>query len=187
MSTLKQQYKTELARKVKDELQIKNVMAVPRLSKIVVNMGVKDAVADKKNIERMTEIMAKITGQKPRVARAKKSIATFKLRAGDPIGLVVTLRGQRMYDFYEKLVSIVFPRFRDFRGVPVKSFDKAGNYTLGLSEYSVFPEIDLATVERVQGLEIVIVTTGRTPAEGKALLTVLGMPFEKPGQNGPRG
>ena len=187
MSTLQGKYKTELAKKIQEKLAQKNVMAVPRLTKIVVNMGVKDAVSDKKNIERMADIMARITGQKPRVARAKKSIATFKLRAGDPIGLVVTLRGHRMFDFYEKLVTIVLPRFRDFRGVSLKSFDKRGNYTLGLSEYSVFPEIDLATVERIQGLEIVMVTTGTTPDEGRALLEIMVMPFEKEGQNIPRG
>ncbi len=187
MNKLQTQYKTEFARKLQERLGVSNVMAVPRLTKIVVNMGVKDAVADKKNIERMAEVMGKITGQKPRVAKSKKSIAAFKLREGDPIGVVVTLRGKRMYDFYEKLVTVVLPRLKDFHGVPHTSFDGRGNYTLGLPEHSVFPEIDIAGVERIQGLEIVMVTTGRTNEAGRALLEIMGMPFAKKGQSAPRG
>ena len=142
-------------------------------------MGVKDAIADKKNMEKAAETLALISGQKPKVMKAKKSISTFKLREGDEIGLVATLRGERMYDFYDKLVSIVFPRLRDFHGVRRTSFDGHGNYTLGFSESTVFPEIDPGKVERVQGLEISIVTTARNNKEGEALLEALGMPFVK--------
>lgn len=165
--------------KLQKELGIKNPMAVPSLSRIVVNIGVKDALSDKKNIDKVAEIIAQITGQKPKVTTAKKSISTFKLRQGDKIGLVVTLRGKRMYNFYNKLVSVVLPRLRDFRGVKNTSFDGRGNYTLGLTEYTVFPEIDPGKVDRVQGLEISIVTTGKDNKEGFELLKALGMPFQK--------
>lgn len=154
-------------------------MATPKLVKIVVNMGVKDAVADKKNIERAAKAMEQITGQKPKVAKAKKSVASFKLRQGDPIGVVVTLRGKRMYDFYEKLISIVFPRLKDFHGISRTSFDGNGNYALGFSEYAVFPEIDPSTVERVQGLEVVVVTSATNDKDALTLLEVMGTPFEK--------
>ena len=179
--SLQERYKTTIAKQLQEKLGIKNPMALPRLSKIVVNMGVKDAVADKKNIEKMSVALTQITGQKPRVARAKKAIASFKLREGDAIGVVVTLRGKRMYNFFDKIVRIVLPRIKDFRGVKRTSFDGQGNYTLGLYEYSVFPEIDPASVERLQGMEIVIVTTARTNEEGFALLEALGMPFAKEG------
>lgn len=179
MTALQENYTKTIQPKLQQDLKIKNPMATPRLEKIVVNMGVRDAVSDKKNIERAQEVMAIITGQKPRVARARKSIASFKLREGDPIGVMVTLRGQRMYDFFEKLVNVVLPRLKDFHGVKRTSFDGQGNYTLGFSEYAVFPEIDPATVERVQGLEMVFVTSGQNNQEGLALLEALGMPFEK--------
>lgn len=177
--TLQQQYQKEIASKLRDELKLKNVMRTPKLTKIVVNIGVKDAVSDKKNIERAAHAVTTITGQKPKIARAKKSIASFKLREGDAIGVVVTMRGKRMYQFYEKLVKVVLPRIRDFHGVKRTSFDGQGNYTLGFTEYAVFPEIDPSTMERVQGLEIVFVTTAQTNEEGMALLTALGMPFMK--------
>jgi len=177
--TLKEQYKGELGKKLQEKLKIKNPMALPHLEKIVVNMGVKDAVADKKNIEKMGSALAIITGQKPKVTKAKKAIATFKLRQGDPIGLVVTLRGNRMYAFYDRIVKIVLPRIKDFRGVSRKSFDGRGNYTLGLHEYSVFPEIDPASVEKLQGLEIIFVTTAGDNKTGITLLESLGMPFTK--------
>ncbi len=179
MNTFQQNYITEIVPKLQKELNIKNRFAVPKLVKIGVNMGVKDAVADKKNIERMTEVMVQITGQQPKVARAKKSIAGFKLREGDAIGLVVTLRGKRMNDFYQKLVNVVLPRLRDFHGVKTTSFDGKGNYTLGLTEYSVFPEIDPGKADRVQGMEINIVTSAHTNTEGAQLLKALGMPFQK--------
>lgn len=175
---LKEQFKTK-AHGLQQKLGIKNTMAVPSLSKIVVNMGVKDAVSDKKNMERAAAVLTQITGQKPKITRAKKSIATFKLREGEEIGVVVTLRGKRMYDFLTKVISIVLPRLRDFRGVSRKQFDKQGNYTLGLIEHTVFPEIDLGKVERVMGLEIVIVTSAKDEKEGTMLLEMLGMPFQK--------
>ncbi len=177
--TLKEQYKGELGKKLQEKLKIKNPMALPHLEKIVVNMGVKDAVADKKNIEKMGIALSVVTGQKPKVTKAKKAIATFKLRQGDPIGLVVTLRGNRMYAFYDRIVKIVLPRIKDFRGVSRKSFDGHGNYTLGLHEYSVFPEIDPASVEKLQGLEIIFVTTAGDNKTGIMLLESLGMPFTK--------
>lgn len=176
---LQNRYKTEIATKLQEKLNIKNVMAVPRLEKIVVNMGVKDAVGDKKNIERMNVALSQITGQKPRVARARKAIAGFKLRQGDAIGLVVTLRGKRMYAFIERIITIVLPRIKDFRGVKRTSFDGRGNYTLGFHEYSVFPEIDPASVDRLQGMEIVFVTSAKDNAESFALLEAMGMPFAK--------
>ena len=165
--------------KLQEKLKIKNPMAVPHLKKIVVNVGVKDAVSDKKNIERMEKALAIITGQKAKITKAKKSIATFKVRQGDPIGLVVTLHGKRMHAFFDKIVKIVLPRIRDFRGVKRNSFDGHGNYTIGFHEYSVFPEIDPASVDRLQGLEIVFVTTAGDNQKGIALLEILGMPFTK--------
>lgn len=177
--TLKQKYNTIISDKLKEELKINNFMALPRLTKIVVNIGVKDATSDKKNIERMEKALSIITGQKPKITKAKKAIATFKLRQGDPIGLVVTLRGKRMYSFFEKIVSIVLPRIKDFRGISRKSFDTRGNYTLGFHEYSVFPEIDPASVERLQGMEITFVTTAVDAKQGLTLLEKLGMPFSK--------
>lgn len=171
--------KEEQQKELKEKLGIKNVNAVPRLSKIVINMGVKDALSDKKNLEKANAQLSKISGQKPKTTRAKKAISTFKLREGDEIGLAVTLRGKRMYDFYEKLINIVLPRLRDFHGVRRTSFDGRGNYTLGFDETTVFPEIDPSTVDKAQGLEIVMVTTAKNNNDGMALLESLGMPFEK--------
>ena len=182
MDTLQEKYIKTLVKELQSELGIKNVMAIPHLTKIVVNIGVKDAVADKKNVERAVNALEIITGQHPKISKAKKSIATFKLRQGDAIGTSVTLRGKRMYSFFEKLVNVVLPRLKDFRGVSSSSFDGRGNYTLGFSEYSVFPEIDPSTIERMQGLEIVIVTSASDNTQGHALLTKLGMPFEKGGK-----
>jgi large subunit ribosomal protein L5 len=179
MTQLQDTYRKDLAGKLQKDLGIKNIMSVPKLSKIVVNMGVKDAVLDKKNVERAAAIMTQITGQKPRIAKATKSIATFKLREGDAIGVMTTLRGDRMYDFFAKLVAIVLPRLRDFRGVKATSFDPQGNYTLGFAEHTVFPEIDPGKVEKNQGLEIIIVTTAKDKKEGYELLKALGMPFVK--------
>ena len=179
MADLKQKYIKETVPALEKEFGIKNPMAVPALSKIVVNIGVKNAIADKKNMEIAAGVLAQITGQKAKVTSAKKSISSFKLREGEKIGLMVTLRGKRMYDFYEKLVTIVLPRIKDFRGVKKTSFDKNGNYTLGLTEYSVFPEVDTGKVDRIQGLEISIVTTGNSQEEGFGLLKAMGMPFQK--------
>lgn len=169
----------EKQKQLMEKLGIKNIHAVPRLSKIVVNMGVRGVLSDKKNLEKAQGLLSKISGQKPKVTKAKKAISTFKLRQGDEIGLVVTLRGKRMQSFFEKLTGIVLPRLRDFRGVPRTSFDGHGNYTLGFTESTVFPEIDPSAVESSQGLEVVIVTTAKNNEEGYSLLENLGMPFEK--------
>ena len=179
MNTLFTNFNEKIVKDLQKELGTKNFLAVPRIKKIVINAGIKDALADKKNIENAVSILSEITGQKPKVTKAKKSISTFKLREGDKIGAVVTLRGKRMYDFYEKLVGIVLPRLRDFRGVSRKSFDGRGNYSLGFSESIVFPEIDPSKFERNQGLEITIVTTAKDNSEAETLLKALGMPFEK--------
>lgn len=172
-------FNTKIVNDLKSELEIKNFLAVPKLSKIVVNVGIKDALSDKKNVDNALEILANITGQKPKITKAKKSISTFKLREGDKIGAMVTLRGKRMYDFYEKLVGIVLPRLRDFRGVPTRSFDGRGNYSLGFSEAIVFPEIDPSKIEKNQGIEITIVTTTNDNKTAESLLRALGMPFQK--------
>lgn len=179
MTELQEKYNKELVGKLQKDLGIKNIMALPKLTKIVVNMGVKDAVNDKKIIEKMAGALGQVTGQKAKPTKAKKAIAGFKIRQGDVIGLVVTLRGKRMYEFADRLIKIVLPRLKDFRGVPRNSFDGRGNYTLGFHEYSTFPEIDPASVDRLQGMEMVFVTTGKDNKEGFALLEALGMPFAK--------
>ena len=176
---LEENFKKEPSVKLQESLGIKNPHRIPKITKIVINMGVKDALSDKKNVEKAAVVLGKIAGQKPKVMKARKSIATFKLRQGDEIGLVTTLRGKRMYDFFEKLTSIVLPRLRDFHGVSQKSFDGAGNYTLGFSESTVFPEIDPSTVDKIQGLEVTIVTSAHNNSEGYELLKALGMPFQK--------
>jgi large subunit ribosomal protein L5 len=178
---IKKQYTKDMTKILQEALSIKNPMAVPSITKIVVNMGVRDAVSDKKNVEKMALVLGQITGQKAKVNRARKSIATFKLREGDPIGVMVTLRGQRMYEFFEKLVKVVIPRLRDFRGVSRTSFDGRGNYALGLSEYAVFPEIDPSSVEKMQGLEIIFTTTATDDESARVLLEKLGVPFQKEG------
>ncbi len=179
MNPLHEKFKKEIAKKLQEELKIKNIHSVPMLKKIVVNMGVREVLSEKKNLEKGKEIMSQITGQKPRVMKSKKSISSFKLREGDEIALIVTLRGKRMYDFYQKLVSIVFPRFRDFHGVKKESFDGNGNYTLGFAESAIFPEIDPSKVDKIQGLEVSIVTTAKDNEKGYQLLKALGMPFKK--------
>jgi len=176
---LQEKYNKEIAKSLQTELKIKNPLATPKLSKIIINMGVKDAIADKKNMEKGAEILSLIAGQKAKVMKAKKSISSFKLREGEEIALTVTLRGKRMYDFYQKLTSIVFPRFRDFHGVKKTSFDGHGNYTLGFSECTVFPEIDPSKTDGAQGFEVSIVTTAKDNNAGFELLKALGMPFVK--------
>lgn len=156
-------------------------MAEPKLVKIVLNVGVSEALTDKKVLDAVSEQLATISGQKPAIRKARKSIATFKLREGQPIGVMVTLRGKRMRDFFQKLVAIVFPRVRDFRGVSPESFDDSGNYSIGFSEQIVFPEIEYAKIDKIRGLEVTIVTTAKTKDEGIKLLTALGMPFSKNG------
>jgi large subunit ribosomal protein L5 len=174
---LRERYRAEVAPALMRELGYSNLMAVPRLEKIVLNMGVGEAVQNPKVIESAVEELTAIAGQKPVVTRAKKAISNFKLREGMPIGAMVTLRGERMYEFLDRLVSVALPRVRDFKGVPDRSFDGRGNYSLGLREQVIFPEINLDKVDKIKGLTIVICTTARTDAEGKALLRGLGIPF----------
>lgn len=179
MTSLQENYQKEIVPKLMEELGYKNRLAAPRLVKIVVNTGLSEALGDKKVLDLMSGQLAQITGQKPKVTRAKKAIAGFKLKAGDAIGLAVTLRGRKMYDFLEKLVAIVLPRVRDFRGVSLSAFDGRGNYNLGIAEIMVFPEIDYSRLDKIRGLEITIVTSAKNDEEGKKLLEILGMPFAK--------
>jgi large subunit ribosomal protein L5 len=174
---LKESYKTELRERLKGELGLSNVMQVPRPEKVVVNMGVGDAARDAKLLDGAVRDLTTITGQKPILRRARRSIATFKIREGMPIGAAVTLRGDRMWDFLDRLLSIVLPRIRDFRGLSTRSFDGNGNYTFGVTEQLVFPEIDYDDVDATRGMDITIVTTARDDEEGRALLAALGFPF----------
>jgi large subunit ribosomal protein L5 len=179
MNRLKEKFVKEVTPALMSKFNYKSVMQVPQLEKIVINMGVGDAVANAKALDNAVEELATITGQKPVVTRAKKSIAGFRLREGMPIGAKVTLRGERMYEFLDKLVSVSLPRVRDFRGISKKSFDGRGNYTLGVKEQLIFPEIDYDKVTKVRGMDIVIVTTANTDEEARELLTQFGMPFQK--------
>jgi large subunit ribosomal protein L5 len=176
-SRLRERYRSEVAPALMRELGYSNQMAVPRLEKVVLNMGLGEAVQNPKVIDSAVEELTAIAGQKPVVTKAKKAISNFKLREGMPIGAMVTLRGDRMYEFLDRLVAAALPRVRDFKGVPDRSFDGRGNYSLGLREQVIFPEINLDKVDKIKGLTIVICTTARTDAEGKALLRGLGMPF----------
>ena len=178
MATLKEVYKSELAPKLKDELGLANVMEVPRITKITLNMGVGEAVGDKKVLENAMADLEKITGQKPVATKARKSIAGFKIRDGWPIGCKVTLRSERMYEFLERLISIAIPRIRDFRGISPKSFDGRGNFAMGVSEQIIFPEIDYDQVDALRGLDITITTTARTDDEGRALLRAFNFPLK---------
>ena len=177
MSRLQERYDSEVRPALMQEFGYKNPMQVPRLDKIVVNMGVGEAVQDAKKIDAAVGDLTAITGQHPIVIRAKHSIATFKLRQNMPIGVKVTLRRQRMYEFLDRLITVALPRVRDFRGVSARSFDGRGNYALGLKEQLVFPEIDYDKVDQVRGMDVVIVTTAKTDAEAKALLKAFDMPF----------
>lgn len=179
MSRLYDKYRKDVVPALKEELGIKNIMAVPRLEKIIVNVGAGDAIGNIKLLDTAKAELAQITGQLPGIGRAKKSISAFKLRKGQAIACYVTLRNQRMYEFLDRLVNIVLPRVRDFRGVPATSFDGRGNYTLGMRDQLVFPEIDYTKVERPRGMNITIVTTARTDKEALALLKHLGMPFRE--------
>lgn len=176
---LKNQYQEDVIPTLKEKFGYKNVYEIPKLVKITVNMGVGEAVQNVKMLDAAVKELTKIAGQKPVITRAKKSIATYKLRAGMPIGTMVTLRGQKMYDFMQKLVSVALPRIRDFRGVNDKSFDGRGNYSIGLKEQMLFPEIKYDDVDVTRGMDITIVTTAKTDEEAKALLAELGMPFRK--------
>ena len=174
---LRVRFEKELAPTLMKELDLKNPAAVPRLNKIVVNMGVGEATQNAKILDPAVNELGQITGQKPVVTRARKSIAAFKVREGMPIGAMVTLRGERMYEFFDRLVNVTLPRVRDFKGVPDRAFDGRGNYSLGLREQVIFPEINLDKVDKIKGLTVVICTTARSDAPGKALLKALGMPF----------
>jgi large subunit ribosomal protein L5 len=176
---LKQRYETELRRQLQRELGLRNVMEVPRLEKIVLNCGVGLATQQQSLLDGAVADLTVITGQKPFVTRAKKSIAGFKLRAGNPIGAKVTLRGARMWEFYDRLVSLAIPRIRDFRGMDPGSFDGRGNYTFGVTEQLIFPEIDYDSIDTVRGMDITIVTTANTDDAGRALLSALGFPFRR--------
>ena len=177
MSELKQRYTTEVIPALKSEFGYKNAMQVPRLEKIVVNIGLGEALTNAKAVDAAVGDLALITGQRAIVTKAKKSIATFKVREGSPIGAKVTLRGERMWDFLERLTRVALPRIRDFRGVSGKSFDGRGNYTLGMKEQLSFPEVEFDKIDRLRGLEVTIVTTAKSDEESKKLLSMLGMPF----------
>ncbi len=179
MNRLEQKYKETVIPALMEKFQYKNVMEVPAVEKVVVNIGVGDAIQNAKALEDAVRELEQITGQKAVVTRAKKSIANFKLRAGMPIGCKVTLRSEKMYDFLDKLMNISLPRVRDFRGVSDTSFDGRGNYTLGVKEQLIFPEIDYDKVSKIRGMDIVIVTSAKTNEEAKALLSDMGMPFKK--------
>ena len=179
MPRLKKRYHDEIRSRLKSELGLSNDMEIPRLSKIVVNMGVGDAVGDAKLVDAAVADLTVISGQKPRVNRARKSIANFKLREGMPIGVSVTIRGDRMWEFFDRLVSIAIPRVRDFRGLSPRSFDGHGNYTFGLTEQLVFPEVDFDSVVKVRGMDITICTTAGNDEGGRALLAAFGFPFRR--------
>lgn len=179
MSRLKEEYEKVVLPALQKELGLKNHMATPRLEKIVVNAGVGLVAKNKELMEALSKDIAAITGQKPSIRKAKTSEAGFNVRAGMPVGLKVTLRGSRMYNFLDRLVSVVLPRLRDFRGLSLKSFDKSGNYSLGISEHTVFPEVDTGKAGKPHGLEITIVTSSNETDKSKRLLELLGMPFEK--------
>jgi large subunit ribosomal protein L5 len=176
---LKQIFNDKIVPELKQKLELKNTMQVPRILKITVNMGVGEAVADKKVMDAATADMAKITGQKPAVTKAKKSVATFKVRDGQAIGCKVTLRGDRMYEFLDRLVSIAIPRIRDFRGISTRSFDGRGNYSLGVKEQIIFPEIQYDQIDQIRGMDITISTSARDDKHGRALLEAFNFPFRK--------
>jgi large subunit ribosomal protein L5 len=179
MARLKEYYKSEIAPRLMKELQLKNVMEVPRVEKVVINMGLGEAIQNIKILESAVEELGRITGQKAVITKARKSIATFKLREGMPIGCMVTLRRERAYEFLDRLINVSLPRVRDFKGVSAKAFDGRGNYTLGIKEQLIFPEIDIEKIEKVKGMNVTIVTTAGSDEGGRALLAAMGMPFRK--------
>ena len=179
MARLREKYKKEIAPALAKEFEIKNPMAIPRLEKVVVNMGLGEASANAKILDVATEELKSVTGQKPVITKAKKSIAAFKLRQGMSIGTMVTLRGDRMYEFLDRLISVALPRVRDFRGISAKAFDGRGNYTLGIREQLIFPEIDFNKVDKTRGMNISIVTTAKNDDQARSLLRGLGMPFRQ--------
>ena len=179
MARLEDKFKSEITKELMTKFEYSSVMQVPKIEKIVINMGVGDSVQNSKALDNAVAELALISGQKPLVTRAKKSIATYRLREGMPIGAKVTLRGERMYEFFDKLVTVALPRVRDFHGVSKKAFDGRGNYTLGVKEQLIFPEIDYDKVSKVRGMDIVVVTTANIDEEARELLTLCGMPFAK--------
>lgn len=179
MSQLKERYRKEVIPSLMALYGYRNIMQVPRLEKLVLNIGLGEAIQNAKALEAAESDLVAVSGQHPVITRAKKSIASFKLRTGMPIGLKVTLRGERMYDFFDKLVNAVLPRTREFQGVPRNAFDGRGNYTLGLKEQIIFPEVDYDKIDKVRGLEVSVITTAETDEEGRHLLELLGMPFSK--------
>ncbi len=181
MTRLKDKYQNEVAPKLRKELGCANAMQVPRITKIIVNMGLGEAIANSKILDSAVDELTRIAGQKPTIRRAKKSISNFKLRAGMPIGAAVTLRRNRMYEFFDRLTNIAMPRIRDFRGAPPEGFDGRGNYTLGIKEQLIFPEIEYDKIDKIRGMGITIVTTARTDEEAFLLLKEMGMPFGKKG------
>ena len=178
MATLKERFRSEIAPKLKEELGLTNVMEVPRVTKITLNMGVGEAVGDKKVLENAVADMQKIAGQKPVVTKSRKSIASFKIRDGWPIGCKVTLRDERMYEFLERLIDIAIPRIRDFRGISGKQFDGRGNFAMGVTEQIIFPEIDYDQVDKLRGMDIVITTSAKNDEQGRALLSAFNFPFK---------
>jgi large subunit ribosomal protein L5 len=177
MARLRESFQSEIAPKLSEKYDYKSPMQVPRLAKIILNMGLGEAIQNVKILDSASQELAQISGQKPVITRARQSIAAFKLRKGMPIGCMVTLRGDRMYEFYDKLVNIALPRVRDFRGVSAKAFDGRGNYTLGIKEQIIFPEIEYDKIDKIKGMNITIVTTANTDDEARTLLTLMGMPF----------
>jgi large subunit ribosomal protein L5 len=176
---LKELYQTEVRKKIQDQFGIKNPMAVPKIEKVVLNMGMGEAISNAKILDSAVDELGQITGQKPIITKAKKSIASFKLREGQAIGAMVTLRGEKMYEFLDRLISTALPRVRDFRGVPSKSFDGRGNYTLGVRDHLIFPEIDITKVDKAKGMNITIVTNAKDDDQARFLLRELGLPFTK--------
>jgi large subunit ribosomal protein L5 len=179
MSQVQNQYKERVAPQLKEKFKYENVHQIPKLEKVVLNMGLGEAIQNIKIIDSAVEELMLIAGQRPVVTRARKSIAAFKLRAGMPIGCMVTLRRERMYDFFNKLVNVALPRVRDFRGISPKAFDGSGNYSLGIKEHIIFPEIDYDKIDKIKGMNISIVTSAESDEEGRELLTLMGMPFRK--------
>lgn len=179
MARLKEKYTKEIAPQIAKEFDIKNPMAIPRIEKIIINMGMGEAISNSKILDVAVDELKVITGQKPVITKAKKSIASFKLRQGMPIGTMVTLRGERMYEFLDRLISVALPRVRDFRGISAKAFDGRGNYTLGIREQLIFPEIDFNKVDKTRGMNISIVTTAKNDEQSRSLLKALGMPFKQ--------
>lgn len=179
MARLKKVYETEIVPRLMKDLEMDNIMQVPKVEKVVINMGLGEAIQNVKVLESAADELAKVSGQKPVITRAKKSIAQFKLREGMPIGCMVTLRHDRAYEFLDRLINVALPRVRDFKGVSPRGFDGRGNYTVGIREQIIFPEIDLDKIDKVKGLNITIVTTAKTDEAGRALLREMGMPFRK--------